>query len=307
MNIHHRIALHGPRAGADRISGHLLRDLLDAIVEGAERALRFRLEGRSTARGPSPKWLRPAADFSVQTTTTARELSIHATTLLEAMPDRFRTGDLFVDLDPGRSAIDLFEDAIEDAVAGNEDSDRLDAQLVETVEKLTGLFEQGVTQVEIVNGRTIRIDRAGVARVRQLAAKVYAPQRVKVAGQLDAIRYSDCRFTLRLEGGSVLQGTAVEAGHEVLKNLFGSSVIVTGLAVFRASGRPLRIEADKLEPASEQDSQIWSALPKPLLAPSSLRQLREQQRGKEGLSALLGKWPGQESDEEVRAALESLS
>ncbi|MBI2373597.1 MAG: hypothetical protein HYV07_06325 [Deltaproteobacteria bacterium] len=37
--------------------------------------------------------------------------------------------------------------------------------------------------------------------------------------------------------------------------------------MFRASGTPLRIEAERIEKASERELKIWSAPPKPLLAP----------------------------------------
>lgn len=118
MNDKHQIVLHG--VPEDRISGHLFRDLLDVLVEGAERTLRFRIEGRSSAMGPYPKWLRPAADFALvrEPKLGANQAIIEARPLVETMPDRFRQEDMFADLDPKRSPIELFEDALEDALTG---------------------------------------------------------------------------------------------------------------------------------------------------------------------------------------------
>jgi len=305
----HSIRLKGPGASKEGVSAHLFRDLLDVLVEGAERALRFRIEGRSTAQGTPPRWLRPAADFVLLRVPElpASQATIQAPSLLSTMPERFHQGELYADLDPNKSPIEFFEDALEDALAGNKDSDRFDAGLVRTFEKFGSVLQQGVAEVELVNGRVLRIDRGALEKVEALARHSFAPQRVRVAGRLEAIRYSDCRFTLLLASGAELAGTATELGQDLLRNLFGRAVVVTGMAVFRPSGRPLRIEADTLELASERDTRLWSQPPKPLLGPSPMAQIREDQRGKGGLGALLGRWPGDESDEQVAAALESLS
>jgi hypothetical protein len=114
MTDQHKIVLYGPAASADRISAHMFRDLLDVLVEGAERALRFRIEGRSTARGTPPAWLRPASDFDLIRAPHVGVATalIEAKPLISTMPDRFRQGDVFADLDPRQSAIELFERAL---------------------------------------------------------------------------------------------------------------------------------------------------------------------------------------------------
>ncbi|MBI5547196.1 MAG: hypothetical protein HY901_25220, partial [Deltaproteobacteria bacterium] len=169
------------------------------------------------------------------------------------------------------------------------------------------LLDQGLERIDLVNGRTLRVNAAALEKVRELAKTSYALQRVKVAGRLEEIRYSDCRFGLVLESGAILQGAALGVGHQTLKDHFGRVVVVTGMAAFRPSGRPLRVDAERIEPASEREGRLWSAPPKPLLAPLPARQLRDEQRAKAGLAALMGKWPGDESDEQVRAVLEGLS
>lgn len=304
----HQIILSGPAVSDERISGHLFRDLMDVLVDGAERALRYRIEGRSTAGGgPYPKYLRAAADFALlrKPELGANSAVIEARPLVETMPDRFVQGEMFADLDPSRSPIDLFEDALEDALAGNEDSDRFDAGLVKSFENFGALLDQGVENVDLINGRHLQVNEKTLKKVHHLASRSYAPQRVRVAGQLETIRYSDCRFVLKLEDKTLLPGTAIDLGNEVLRAFYGKPVLVTGKATFRPSGRPLQIEAEDIENVSEHDAVIWSRPPKPLLGPA--RPVRDEQRGKKGLAALLGKWPGDETDEEVQAALDSLS
>src|SRR5690606_24949142 len=103
------VRLVGPLARGARVSAPLLRDLLDTLVEGARRAVRLRLEGRSTARGASPSWLDEAVNFDVvgleQGSTV---VDIEAPSLEEALPKRFKQAEMFSACTPQRSALAHF-------------------------------------------------------------------------------------------------------------------------------------------------------------------------------------------------------
>src|SRR5208337_793147 len=81
------------------------------------------------------------------------------------------------------------------------------------------------------------------------------------------------------------------------------SVVVSGLAVFRPSGKVLRIEADTISLASDSDLKIWSAEPEPLGARLDAKELHRPQCPRSGISAIFGRWPGDETDEEFEALL----
>ena len=307
MMDQHRIRLIGDGAHSDRISGRLARDLLALLVEGSEQTLRFRIDGRSSVQGPPPKWLKPAADFLLLPSGDASSFVVQSSPLLDTMKDRFQQGVLFSDLDASESPIALFEDAIEDAAAGREDSDRFDADLVRTLERFGKLLDQGIDRIEFMNGRLVTVDRAALAQFERIEQTAPPTQRVRVAGTLEAIQYSDCRFKLILADGGVLAGTAVALGHEALKAFFGLRVVLVGTAAFRRSGAPLRLEAEALELATDRDVQMWSVAPKPLLTAQSMRELRVEQTRKQGLAKILGTWPGDETEEQIRLALEQRS
>ena len=130
-------------------------------------------------------------------------------------------------------------------------------------------------------------------------------QRVRLAGRLDTIRYSDRMFTLKLQSGVTLHGVAEGVLRETLAGLFGKRVTVSAIATFRPSGRELRLQADRIEPAGD-DFSLWSVEPRPLwgaAAPS----LRQPQGPRSGLNAIIGRWPGDESEAKIAAALEALS
>ncbi|MFG0335295.1 MAG: hypothetical protein ACF8TS_18200, partial [Maioricimonas sp. JB049] len=88
--------------------------------------------------------------------------------------------------------------------------------------------------------------------------------------------------------------------------LLNSRVLVRGTAVFRPSGRLLRVDADALD-LSTDESDIWSRMPTAAVEKLDESQLRKRQGARTGMAAILGKWPGDESDKQISEALEQLS
>ncbi len=198
------------------------------------------------------------------------------------------------DIDPRRSPFEFFEDALSDALLNKSDSDAFDHPLLETCAGVGSVLGAGLDSIEIKNGRTLLVDREGVGRVAALASVSFSPRAIRLAGRLETIRHSDCRFTLILANGTKVAGTAKDLGPEKLQAGFGHEVIVSGTADFRPSGRLLRITAEEVEPASEKDLQIFAAIPRPLKAAAS-----ERPTAGGGFAALLGKWPGDEPTEQL--------
>ncbi|MGH7135460.1 MAG: hypothetical protein ACREHD_06945, partial [Pirellulales bacterium] len=58
---------------------------------------------------------------------------------------------------------------------------------------------------------------------------------------------------------------------------------------------------------SPDDSPFFSAIPRPFSERFDLDELLCEQDGKRGVSAILGQWPGDESDEQIATALKELS
>ena len=306
MSLEHHITLRGPALERRGVSSHLLRDVVALLVQGTERSLRYRLEGRSTAPGALPSWLRPASDFQLIAIGEAqgtRTFEVHAQPLLESMPERFSQGTLFDDLDPRKSPLELFEDALEDALLAKGDSDAFDYALLQTCADVRSILGAGIDSFEIKNGRTLLMDPESIARVVALAREPFSARRVRLAGRLESIQYSECRYTLTLADGARIAGTARDLGTETLRDWFGHQVVVTGTADFRPSGRLLRINAEEFEAATDQDLQIFAAIPRPLktAAPS------ERVEAAGGFAALLGQWPGDEPTEQLLAQLRQMA
>ncbi len=143
-------------------------------------------------------------------------------------------------------------------------------------------------------------------RLREAGLRV-TPQRVMIAGKLDAIRDHDHMFTLILPDGKTIKGFAEEIKAEALASFFGKDAVVSGLAHFRPSGSMLRVEADRIETPKEHDLEIFGAEPKTLGAPLDACSYDQPQGPRSGINAIIGEWPGDETDEELTEFLESLS
>jgi hypothetical protein len=308
--LRYSLRLLGPGAHGERISGGLLRAVLEVLTEGAKGAIRLRAEGRSTARGTVPHWLARGADFEVLGFRPGSAvIDLEAPTLLEVAPERFGQGDFLLEISPSDTALGLFHASLSDAAEGREDSDLIDDALLAKFEKLEDVLSWEITAIEFTNGGAgrprVTIDADRLASVRRLRRETPPEQRVRLAGWLDAIRHSDRMFTLKLESGSTLRGIAEGIAPEVLAGLFGKKAFVSATAFFRPSGKVLRLEADHIEPAGD-DFTFWSVEPRPLWgAPEP--PLRQAQGPRSGINAIIAQWPGDESDEEIAAALKDLS
>jgi len=234
-------------------------------------------------------------------------LSLEAAPVAEAAPQQFAQVALFGGVDGRRSCLDLMADSLDDAVSARVESDLYDDDLLRTFGRFERLFRHGVDLVEVADVRTVRLDRRALTTFETLKKNMPPDQRAVVAGKLDAIRHSDRMFTLVLDDGNAVRGVIANAVDlDLIGNLWGKQVRLSGVAKFRPSGSLLRVEADSLE-ESTGDASLWAAMPRPMFTELDTRSLRRPQGPRSGIAAILGKWPGEESDDEFLRAVAELS
>jgi hypothetical protein len=309
------VRLPGARTLNGRLSGRVLGETMHALLHSAAGALRLRVEGRSATRADRlPGWLERGADFVFMSyTEEGPGFVIQTKSLAEAVPERFEQCDLFMPLDPNQSALSVMAASLSEAAAGRADSDAFDVDLLGVFTRdFARLFRRsGVEAVSVRNGAhdspRLDLDALGLRTVSQLRDRTPRPRRVRLAGYVDVIRYSTCSFTMRLEDGAVVRGVLTEDGPEALRTHYGATVVVEGTAQFRPSGRLLRVDVDRIAAASRSDISVFSSEPRPLEEAVDPRRLHRHQGPKTGLNAAIGRWPGDETDEQIMEYLHEIS
>ena len=287
------------------LSMTVLRDLVDLLVEGAQRSARLAAEGRSVARGTPPIWLIEAADVRlVGFHEGSLGLAVSARPLVEMAPELFAQQALSLGArNIDATAMDLLVEAIEDAMHGVRDSERLDPGVLQLLARTRGLFGRGPTRLRLGKdgGKIVEVDAAAVEKFQALVDETPVPHVERVLGMLDTLTISNKTFVLKVDERNTLRGFATGVSTETLKELHGKHAVVEGVVTFRPSGQPHRIDADYAALATDHDA-VWARLPR---AQAGLPRPVYAAGG--DLRSLYGQWPGEEGDDEVFDALEKFS
>jgi len=130
-------------------------------------------------------------------------------------------------------------------------------------------------------------------------------KRIIVSGMLDQLTYSKHTFVLRI-GRRMLRGVLPSGNIRAYRDLLGEKIVVDGTATFQPSGKMTVIVATAIHKAAEQDA-VWEHVPHS--SPHTLDELCPRNPlppGESGFGRIFGKWPGDETDEEITAALKKM-
>jgi len=312
----HTMTLLGGTRGELRVAADVLLETVGVLLEGARQATRFFIEGESTRKGPRPAWLDAACNVEVTGLTAGSAVvALEAPTLADAAPERFGGAhqvSLFAEpqqlLDASHSAVDIFAGVLASVVRGEKERVLADRALLDTCVRFARSARardgfEGV-QLEGIAGLSapLVVRRDDVAKIELLRDETPGPKAVRVSGTLDTISATKPDVVLTLSDGTAVAARLDARDNEQLEALFGSRVVVSGMAQFRPSGKLLVIDVEHLGPARDGDV-LFESAPKATARPvASLLPQDEASR----VSAFFGTWPGDETDEELLDALEAI-
>ena len=164
------------------------------------------------------------------------------------------------------------------------------------------LFASSMSAI-VVEGDEARFDETLTDAAESLRRQTPASRRARLCGKLDMLGVSRRVMGLYLEDGTPVTALWNAEDFTGLAEHLGKDVTIEGMAMFRPSGKLLRIDADAIAAAGVKDS-FFSKLP---MAETSL-EVAAKLRGRPGESAyatLRGCIPAEESDEEFMRALEA--
>ena len=309
--IKHTVRLEGQNAQGKRVPAHILRDLLDTLLLAAQRSLRLRVDGRSSLYG-HPAWLDNATRFDFTGLTEGSTVvNMEAPPLGEAAPEIFERLPLW-DSGPSRdqSALSLVEEAAGDAIIGNSESDLLDRNVLEALARFGRILSYGYEAITLNGGTTgatpVRMTYPGLQTAERLHRAAPAPQRTIVTGYLDELKHSKRAFSLILSEGRSLKGLLPPGDPSAYANLWGKRVVVDGEATFKPSREVSLILAVSIGLATDTDK-AWERAPVPhLMSLDELKPRIAPRPGTSGMDQVFGRWPGDETNEEIARALSEI-
>lgn len=310
----HTMTLLGENYGQLRVPADILLEAVGALLEGARQATRFFVEGESTRKGPRPAWLDAACNIEVTGLAAGSVvIALEAPALSEAAPDRFGEAhqvSLFAEpqrlIDSSCSAVDIFAGVLSSVVRGDREHVLADRALLDTCvrfaraarDDFNGVRLEGIAGLDA----PLVVRLSDVSKIELVRDETPGPKAVRVTGTLDTISASKSDVVLTLADGTAIAAHLDAQDNEQLKALFGSRVVVSGVAQFRPSGKLLVIDVEHLGPARDGDV-VFESTPK-ATARSTASLLPQDEAPI--VSTFFGTWPGDESDEELLRALEAI-
>ncbi|HEY7838785.1 MAG TPA: hypothetical protein VIC54_09315 [Terriglobales bacterium] len=287
-------------------------DVLRRLAPMLAASVRMAIEGTSAHAGTQPGWLRRAADVRLvgisEGVDRATVLHVEAPTLGAAAEEIYRQERLWdTRPSPEETAVNIFARVTGDVRQGDTDSRLYDLSLLKRFSQTKSWFEHQLVAMDVpAEAGVMQLDREVAVRAAELSANTPPPRQVRVAGKLDMIRHSTRSFELLLDDGTLIRGVLEDSEYlATLQRLLGQRIVATGKAIYRPSGSPLRIDAQEIADGAGEPS-LFSKVPPPFTHRHFWARIQQGGQQKNWMDSFFGKWPGDETDEELQAMLREL-
>ncbi len=315
-SVEHVVEIHGRAASGKKIQPTAAGFVLERIPDLVRDSIRMGVLRSSRPKGRPLSSLAPTWDlirFVGQSSGRDDSTRLHFTAprLQDAAAPLFDQQQLFDDVvAPDETGFDLLGRLILDVSEQRQDSERFDSAVLARLIGLNKMSSRGIDSLRLAGHkldelRQTDIDAAVIESARALYSDTPVSNRVRVTGHLDMIRVSNRLFELVLPDHRHVRAVWTARDFVHLKDFLSKEVVIEGAAVYRPSGTLLRVDADAIRLSTERDA-FFSTVPTPPTARLDWKSLRQVQTGQSGINAIWGTWDGDESDEDLLAALEEI-
>jgi hypothetical protein len=304
------IRIKGLKSEDGTVSVKVLTELLQDIQQAAQRSVRLLLDGSSVKHGPAPAWLEASTDFLITGLGKGSTVvELNAPVLGETAAEFLQQPDMWREIPSADdTSLTILALCLHDAVSNNLDSDRFDRGVLESIAHLDRVFK-AASSVEIVRRdckerASLSVSSETLKSVQAVRSRTPDPQSVVISGKLEEIGHKAGQFKLELPGLNSLRGRVHPEflDSEDLRNLWGKKVSIRGVVHFKPSGAARFIEAEVLK-LMETGEEIFERLPVAVQMEAPFAGLVQAAKETVEISEFWGQWPGDESIEELLAAL----
>ena len=286
-----------------------LTKIADSIRKISEGALQIRLKGISLSRGRKKISLQDALKVSLTgikegSTILCLETEKFEKTLQSYQTDIFRA-EAQAEL-PNETPISLFIKSFQDALGDDDHQDLLDKPLLRELKNLKKAFFSEEEMMIFSNQGSLpdlQLTPKDFRKLKVLEDEIPDPQPVVLNGVVELLQFSKLKVKIKTEEGIVDGFLADDLSSEDIASFWGKEVTITGTSHFKPRGKSV-IEIKRVFEPGEGDT-YFSKRPKSETVEMQLeRQIRE--KGSNPLAEIIGKWPGDETDEEFEQMLKAL-
>jgi hypothetical protein len=308
--VKYKIRVVGLQTPDGTISFKALKEIVGVLLECSERGLRLAVQGESIKPGKVPAWLSKSIDFTMTGLETGSTvLDIEAPILGETAREQIVEQDLWYSKPSQEdTAISLLSKSIKDTTSENLESDTYDAGVLEGLLSFESVLKNFAKQIEIESEERpeehFELGCEEIEKIRRLKTHTPEPMAFVIAGRFDMIQHSSKRFHLLLADGQSIPG-AVDPDFlsvEDMRQWWGKKVTIKGMVHFRPSGKVRLIEAQVIKPMTSGE-EVFERMPAPPETMELFEHARRTVSPRSPLTEVWNKWPGDESIEEILAAL----
>ena len=286
-----------------------LTKIADGIRKVSEGALQIRLKGISLTRGRKKVSLQDALKVSLTGIKEGSTILCLETEKFEKPLQSYQT-DIFraeaqAEL-PNETPISLFIKTFQNALTDDDHQDLLDKPLLRELKNLKkAFFNEEETMIFSNQGSLpdLQLTQKDFKKIKVLEDEIPDPQHVVLNGVVELLQFSTLKVKIKTEEGIVDGFLADDLSSEDIASFWGKEVTITGTSHFKPRGKSV-IEIERVFEPGEGDS-YFSKRPKSETVEMQLeRQIRE--KGSNPLAEIIGRWPGDETDEEFEQMLKAL-
>lgn len=295
-------------AGAEQDDGKIelqrLILLAQSITDIARGALQVRLVGVSNEKGRRSKKIAEALKIRLS------DLK-KGSTILELECDSFREtlegqqGDLFkteiLENLPDKTPMTLVIDSFRNAMDYDEDSNFLDKALLKRLWDFRKVFVSGDEKLTILNQGSVaklQLKREDFKKISILEDKFPEPKKIIINGVVEELKYSKLRVGIATREGLVNAVLSEELEPVDISKYWGKELTISGRMHYQPSGRPSFIYIEQIFNPDTTDK-YFSKHPAKENVEQQIKNKLKQKKHTNYLSDIVGKWPGDESIDDI--------